>query len=213
MEESQETSDFTPQQRLEQDSYATEASFFGVVQGQQMPAVPPQISSSEVTPAIQALLDEMERLRRDFEAKVKYDESKERIIESLHRELQVYREGLNFRILRPVFMDLIALHDDMDKLLEWMDNDTAFVSDQVMQHLKVFQETVEEVLRRNGVETFISDDEVFSPGKQRSLKTIPVPDPAFDKHIARRVRRGFAYEDKVLRHELVEVYKYTTILE
>lgn len=169
-----------------------------------------------VSQGIRALLGEMENLRRDFEAKVKYDESKERVIESLHRELQLHREGLHFRVLRPAFLDMISLYDDMGRLMERMSNEVTAASDQVrllMQHVKVFQETVEEILRRNGLESFTLEEDLFLPNKQRSLKTIPTPDPSLDRRIARRVRRGFAYEDMVLRHEIVEIYRYVPVSE
>ncbi len=55
------------------------------------------LAIEEVTRSLQLLMVEMQRLREDFDTKVKYDESKERLIDSLHRELQVYREGLHFK--------------------------------------------------------------------------------------------------------------------
>src|SRR5258708_17487380 len=69
---------------------------------------------------LQQLLHDMQNLRQDFDTKIKYDESKERQVDSLHQELQGYREGLHFKILKPVFIDLIAMHDDLDKLIESM---------------------------------------------------------------------------------------------
>ena len=180
----------------------------------------PDVEASAQEPGvmqgIQALFAEMESLRRDFDTKVKYDASKEHTIDSLHRELQFHREGLHFRILRPLFTDLIMLYDDMAKLLESISVNATVGSDQLaqmMQHLKVFQEAIEETLRRNGAEPFMTEGELFLPNRQRSVKVIPTADPALDKHIARRVRHGFAYEDKLLRHELVDVYKFMLVSE
>ncbi len=51
--------------------------------------------------AILPLLVELRELRQDFDTKIKYDESKERQVDSLHRELQSYREGLHFKIYAP----------------------------------------------------------------------------------------------------------------
>src|SRR5579863_4500668 len=76
------------------------------------------VTTGDVMQRLQMLTIEMQRLREDFETKVKYDESKERLIDSLHRELQVYREGLHFKILKPVVIDLIAMYDDLGKLID-----------------------------------------------------------------------------------------------
>ena len=162
----------------------------------------------EMVQGMQSLLQDMHILKQDFDTKVKYDESKERLIDSLHRELQGYREGLHFRILRPVFVDLMTLHDDFDKLIENIPSDADGTPHRVTQNLKMFLETIEEILSRNGAEAFTTDEDIFSPSKQRNLRVIPTSDPEQDKHIARRVRKGFVYEGKLLRPEVVEIYKY-----
>lgn len=162
----------------------------------------------ENTQGTQSLLIEMRALRQDFETKVKYDESKERLIESLHRELQVYREGLHFRVLRPVFNDLITLHDDIGKLIA-AQTTGAEGPIAATRDLAFFQETIEDILQRYGVETFMLSDEVFQSQKQKSSKVVATADQTLDKHVARRVRKGFLYEEKVLRPEIVEIFKYT----
>lgn len=158
---------------------------------------------------IPALLEEMQSLRQDFETKVKYDESKERLIDTLHKELQAYREDLHFKILRPVFIDLISMYDDFAKVIDALCKKAPDSSaDQEMQNLQSFQEMIEEILRRNGVEAFEVEEDLFLGSKQRIVRTVETIDPALDKRIARRVRRGFAYENRALRPEVVEVYKY-----
>lgn len=170
------------------------------------------LAIEEVTRSLQLLMAEMQRLREDFDTKVKYDESKERLIDSLHRELQVYREGLHFKILKPVFIDLIAMYDDLGKLIDAMlAKDLASASSQMVQNLGSFQETIEETLRRNGVDGFTIEESTFLASKQRILKVLDTSDPVQDKQVARRVRKGFEYEGRVLRPEIVEIYKYKPV--
>lgn len=170
------------------------------------------LAIEEVTRSLQLLMVEMQRLREDFDTKVKYDESKERLIDSLHRELQVYREGLHFKILKPVFIDLIAMYDDLGKLIDAMlVKDSASASSQAVQNLELFQETIEETLRRNGVDAFTLEESTFVTSKQRILKVLDTKDPAQDKQVVRRVRTGFEYEGRVLRPEIVEIYKYNPV--
>jgi molecular chaperone GrpE len=158
---------------------------------------------------IRALLAEMEDLRRDFETKVQYDESKERLIQSLHRELQEYREGLHFRILKPICIDLIALYDDLGKFSEHISQEGSQLSHYLARQLLLYQETIEEILRRNDVDVFISEEPVFLPTRQRVLQVIPVDNLALDRYIARRVRKGFESGNRLLRPEIVEIYKYS----
>lgn len=168
----------------------------------------PPPSSPVVDETAQLLLKEMQKLRQDFDAKVKYDQSKERLIETLHRELQTYQEGLHFRVLRPVFTDLMTLYDDINQLVEGI-SASGNEAGAVIERMVIFQETVEDILRRNGAESFTVEGPTFQPNRQRVLRVIPTFDPAQDKQIARRVRKGFVYEDIVLRSEMVEVFKYT----
>lgn len=177
-------------------------------QDKTMVDIPSLRSPAEADPNIQLLLKEMHLLRQDFETKVKYDESKERMIESLHRELQTYREGLHFRLLRPMFTDLITLYDEIGKLIDNMARESSGNIEQLVANLIVFQETIEETLRSNGVESFSMEGTSFISNRQRILKVIPAFDPTWDRQIARRVRKGFIYGDIVLRPEVVEIYKY-----
>ena len=159
-------------------------------------------------PDLQPLLEEITRLRHDFDTKVKYDESKERLIDSLHRELQTHREGLTFRILRPLLLDLISLYDEFDTFLSYTRLQETAETVKLFGHIHVFQENIEDILYRHGVEVFTVEQETFLPSQQRNIRTIPTADQAQDKQIARRVRKGFRYEESILRPEMVEIYKY-----
>ncbi len=186
----------------------------GVEEEEQVLAVVEQ-TPAEATLAIlvQRLVDEMSQLRQDFDTKIKYDASKERQIDSLHQDLQEYRAGLHFRILRPLILDLISMHDDIGRLIESTQRSEEMISTaQVLNNLASFQTTVEEILQRNGVEAYSLEGETFVSGKQRSLQAIETSEPGLHRQIARRVSRGFEYEDRVLRPELVMTYRSASSL-
>ncbi|HZS75893.1 MAG TPA: nucleotide exchange factor GrpE [Ktedonobacteraceae bacterium] len=164
--------------------------------------IPPQLLQT-----LQTLVTEMQELRRDFDTKIKYDESKERQVDSLYQELQTHREGLHFKILRPLFTDLIAVYDDFGKLIESLSHN-GVDSSQTLDNLRSFQETIDDILRRNGAESYSLEEDSYTPVKQRVLQVIETNDPAQDKKIARRIRRGFEYEGRVLRPELIAMYKF-----
>lgn len=162
----------------------------------------------KVEQSVQLLVSEMQTLRHDFETKVKYDESKERQVDSLHRELQAYREGLHFKILRPVLIDLIGMHDDLGKLIERACAEASIEAvERMIANLESFQDTIEETLKRNGAEPFNIDGIAFVPNKQRALQTLDTLDPIQDRQVARRLRKGFEYDGKIVRPELVVIYR------
>ena len=168
------------------------------------------VMAAAIKENMQDLLKEMSELRQDFNVKVKYDESKERLITNLHKELQFYRDGFHFRILKPMFIDLISLYDDLSKFIDGFPQDSSAPNTQLIRHLVLFQEAIEDMLHRNGVDTFTCEQETFQPSKQRNLRVITTSDPTQDKRIARRVRPGLEYNSKLLRHEIVETYKYAS---
>lgn len=163
---------------------------------------------TETLQGIQNLESEMQAMKRDFDAKVKYDESKERMIDVLHSELQSHREGLHFKILRLLFMDLISLYDDMNRIIENMSTDFPELDQAIVSNVQSFADSVEKLLVNNEVEPFQMEGETFVANKQRALSPIPTDDATLDKHIKRRVRKGFRYDNRILRPEVVEIYRY-----
>ena len=57
-----------------------------------------QQSIEQLLGSVVGLQQQIEALQRSFESKIKYDASKEKVIDSLHRELQAYREDMHFKI-------------------------------------------------------------------------------------------------------------------
>jgi molecular chaperone GrpE len=211
MENDQRNSQFTPaadsgEQSINEHQSSSHPIATMPTAGENVPGE--HVPGAEIASSMQQLMAEMQSLKEDFDTKVKYDESKERLIDSLHQELQTYREGLHFKILRPLFIDLIAMHDDLGKLIEHLGNeDSTMTASRTLKNLESFQETIEEILRRNGVETFYVEGNTFLPNKQRAIQALETPDPALDKQIARHLRKGFEYEGRILRPELVVTYR------
>jgi molecular chaperone GrpE len=184
----------------------------GVEEPQHGTAPASEASETDLMAAMQHLIGTMEQLRQEFDTKLLYDASKERQIDSLHNELQAYRAGLHFKILRPVILDLISMHDDLSRMIEGIPHteDGMVPAARVLKNLASFQVTIEESLQRNGVEPYSLESDTFVSGKQRVLQAVETTDSSLDKQIERRVRKGFEYEEKILRPELVTTYRAVT---
>lgn len=146
-------------------------------------------------------------LRRDFESKLMYDESKQRQLDVLHAELETYRRGFHFQLLRPIITDLISLYNDMDRVFARLAGHE--LSTPVAHEVAQFRDQVEEILRRNGVERFTTPGEEFDAKRQRVVAFVETTDPTLDKHVAEHLRPGVEYEGKIVTQpEQVSAYRF-----
>jgi len=148
--------------------------------------------------AIQAVLEREQRS----------EASRERVVDRLHAELQEYKQDLLLKVQRPIFVDLIQLHDDIGKMIEARapadtDPDRAAA---LRGALESIQLAIEDVLYRQGVEPFSVVGDVFDPRRQRAVSTVATDEPGRAKTIAARLRPGFEAGEKLIRPEIVSVY-------
>jgi molecular chaperone GrpE len=153
---------------------------------------------------LQRRLDGLQTL---FEREIRAEETREKVVDRLHAELQEYKQDLLLNVLRPVFIDLIQFHDNIGKVAATQS--VAAENAEARRLLDImgsFQQEIEDILYRQGVEPFREDGDAFDPRRQRAASTVPTDDPALVKSIAARLRKGFTARDKVIRPEVVSVY-------
>lgn len=147
----------------------------------------------------------IEGLAAAFDREVRAEATREKVVDRLHAELQDYKNDLLLNVMRPVFVDLIQLHDDIGKIA----SSQAGLSDDAVRLLDLmrgFQQGIEDILYRQGVEPFTLDDDAFDPRRQRAFSTVPTDEPELSKRVAARLRKGFRAGEKVIRPEIVSVY-------
>jgi molecular chaperone GrpE len=150
----------------------------------------------------------LDAIQSVLEREARAEATRERVVDRLHAELQEYKQDLLLRVQRPIFIDLIQLHDDIGKMIEARTavGDDADRQTAVRGLLESIQVAIEDILYRQGVEPFVAEGESFDPRRQRAVATMPTDDPARNKSIAARHRKGFQAGDKLIRPELVSVY-------
>lgn len=153
-----------------------------------------------VVSAVEAIAQAVSQLRMDFDTKIKYDESKDRTINALHQELQDYRADIVLKHQRPLVNDLISLYDDLGRMV---------AEGGAVDHLADIQTDIETILARNGIESYQLPDDTFEGTLQRVQQVVATDQPDQDRRVAAHVRRGFRYGDRVIRPELVNIYRYT----
>jgi molecular chaperone GrpE len=163
----------------------------------------------ELVSLVERLAGELAGLRRDFDAKIRYDEVKQQQITAMHEELQTLRAGLHLRLLQPMFTDLIAMHDDLTDALS-VDDSGANAAAHPAKILESLKESILETLLRNGVSSYSVDSNELDRSRQRVIDAVGTTDPTLDRRVIRRPRMGFDYDGgKVLRPEWVVVHRHT----
>ncbi|QDV37214.1 nucleotide exchange factor GrpE [Tautonia plasticadhaerens] len=142
----------------------------------------------------------LDRLQGVVDRELRAESSREKVVDRLHAELQEYKSDLLLKVTRPIFIDLIQLHDDMGKMADSLEGERA------SGLLREFQQGIEDVLYRQGVEPYRVEGDGFDPRRQRAVSTVNADEPALNKTIAARLRPGFASGEKVIRPELVSVF-------
>jgi molecular chaperone GrpE len=156
------------------------------------------------------LTQRLDAIQTVLEREARAEATRERVVDRLHAELQEYKQDLLLKVQRPIFIDLIQLHDDIGKMTEARsagDGD-ADRNLAVRGLLASIQVAIEDILYRQGVEPFAADGDTFDPRRQRAVGTVTTDDSGRNKAIAARLRRGFQAGEKLIRPELVSVYTF-----
>jgi molecular chaperone GrpE len=174
--------------------------------------LPSPDSRSPIIEAIRQLGAQLDQrlvgLQAVFDREIRAETTRERIVDRLHAELQDYKQDLLLKVQRPIFVDLIQLHDDIGKMMESpsdapADADRSIAIRGILESIRT---AIEDILYRQGVEPFQQQGEEFDPRRQRALSTVPTEEPERNRTVANRLRPGFQAGEKLIRPELVSVY-------
>ncbi|MBV9929094.1 MAG: nucleotide exchange factor GrpE [Acidobacteria bacterium] len=149
---------------------------------------------------------ELSVLNSTIEGRLRYDKAKEEAFERLYAELDEMKRNSAFEQARPLYTDLILLFDRIEGARQELARDGS-EAPAVLPLLETLSEELLEVLARREVEVLRTSAE-FDPSLQRAVGTQPAPDEAGNNGVARVLRRGFRYRDRILRPEEVIVMKY-----
>jgi molecular chaperone GrpE (heat shock protein) len=165
-------------------------------------------SLANLVSGLNLLSEKMDFLVSEFSGKLKYDAHKDKVIDTLHRELQEYKGDIVKKNMQSMVMDLIKIMDDIRKITIYYQDREVEPGDasKLINALEGVGQDIEEVLSIRGIETLICEDDAFAPSTQRALRLVPTADPSRDKTIAYRIAPGFEWAGRVLRKEMVAVY-------
>ncbi len=180
------------------------------------------VENDETRVLLERSIELGERLERQFDVKLKYDEQKNRMIDALYAENREYKNDLVWNLKKELVAGLIEEIDDVEKRWsrELVESPLPTEPEELEKlALKLTRYVCEELpenlrtlLDRLDVFNFRSEEgSLFDPKRQRALKKTPTDSPAQDRTI-RSLRAGYYTErqgvETIVRPELVEVFRF-----
>ncbi len=152
----------------------------------------------------------LDALQTQFLTKLENDAFKDKLIDTLHRELQAYKNDLVKKHVQSIVMDVIKIIDDIRKLSEHYHSmkPEELEPAKLLQLLERIPGDLEDLFSYQGVKPFTCYGSEFDPSRQRVLKRIDTSDPLEDRKVAESLKPGYEWDGKIIRPEIVSVYLY-----
>lgn len=164
----------------------------------------------EISDSIAKLMDAFTELKTDIERKSLDDSARDNTIERLHTELQQYKSGLLEKLVTPLVMEMITLHDNLGKTIQYererSEQAESGSDNPVAEAHRSTQLQIEDILERQGITPFKEESQYFDGKRQRAITVTPAESESDSQVVYERVRVGFDWDGKVVRPELVNVY-------
>ena len=162
---------------------------------------------SDINLSIDSLSSKLDKISTLIQIMSSHDSQKEKMIDKLHAELQQHKDGFIFQIIKPLVLDLIYLHDDMGKMIRTYQVKEN-LNEVLIKSLLNNQESIEEILFKHGFEAYDSEADFFDPKLHYCIESFSTHNIEENKRIKERIKKGFKYEELIIRHECVTIFKY-----
>lgn len=147
-------------------------------------------------------------LNQQFSGRLAKDAAKEKAFDHLYGELETVKQNSSFERFKPLYLDLILLFDRLDNVCLELDANSEMAEKDINNFLRTLREELLEVLYRQSIELISTDGNSFDPTQQRAIATKTISVREENNTLASVVRRGFRYQNRLLRPEEVIVKKF-----
>ena len=155
-----------------------------------------------------AIDTKLAQISASFQSRLSYDGAKEKAFDRLYAELDQLKSNTEFDHLRPLYLDLILLYDRIENICA-SGEDVSREDSGVSTLLQSLREELVEILYRREVEVIRPSPLTFDPATQRAIGIEPALSESENGRVARVVRKGFVYRNRIIRAEEVIVKKCT----
>lgn len=167
-------------------------------------------NSEKATVSLSDIFIELAALKRNFDERLSYDKTKEKAFDHLYKELDEFKKNSVFNYNRPLYIDIILLFDRIENIKTGIDhsNNSSVGFGEILETLTA---ELLEILYRQGIEIIVHNMKKFDPAIQRAIGVEQASKEEENNQIARIVRRGFRFNNQILRAEEVLVLKYIEV--
>jgi molecular chaperone GrpE len=117
------------------------------------------------------------------------------------------------RAQRPLFIDLIMLHDTMKQAVEWIGSSSDRSIEDILLRLGILESELLEILARRDIRPFDESPTMLDRQMHRTVKTVLTSESEDNNRVLQVVRTGFFIGNKVLRPEEVVITRYDPTLQ
>ena len=162
-----------------------------------------------VISAINDLSEKIEKMSKQFDAKIMHTAHEEKIVDQMHSELQKYKEDMYAQLVRPILIDIIEVRDSILRVSQAYNNKPVDEQDIPLKTFSDYAYDVQDILEKNNITIYRSNEgEAFAPIKQRVVKKISTPVEELHGKIAESLSDGYEYLGKTVSPEKISVYVY-----
>lgn len=157
---------------------------------------------------IQEFLDSTKEQNEMFNLLIKNQiEVKDKMIDSLHEELQRYKNDQSEKFVEQLMKAVIKIRKDMNKLIHSEKWNSISLEDLKTQYCYTFEDLTD-LLELQGVVPYSSKQGDKFDGKIHQAKTEHTDNQALDKKIKESISEGYQKNDRIMIPERVVVYSY-----
>jgi molecular chaperone GrpE len=156
--------------------------------------------NQQMLAALSNLDTKLASLNRTVENRLRYDKVKEAAFERLYVELDDLKRNAAFEQLRPLYVGLILLFDRIENISQ--------ETEPLSEVLQTLSDELLELLHRQEIEPIRATQCAFDPSVQQAIGIELTDVEDENNQVARVVRKGFRYRNRILRAEEVIVKKY-----
>ena len=148
----------------------------------------------------------LNKLTEAFNKRFLNDKAKDQAFDKLYESMQEYKDDFLSIAKKPVFLDLIRLNDDIQKMLT---NDKIDSTDaENNKKLELVSDVIIEILYRNDIDVITEAPDQFNRNFQKAVKRISTDSKDMDRKVAEILKIGFIHGSQIIRPQEVSVYIY-----
>ncbi len=166
-----------------------------------------RIDSPSVNGTLRSLLDKTEKLLFLFETKITDSEKKKEWMNQHFQELELYKKDFPDSLMKPLLMDIISLVCDIHGKISEYGTAQDPTNEKAIKILTVYEEELEYILEKNGIETYQVEGDIFDRQLQKPVMVLKPSRDEDNRKVARKVCKGFRKDGIILRYEQVVVYQ------